>query len=90
MHEANDQKINERLIVNKLPDRHRQHRSLVERDKEEGGFVRVGWEETKEGDAVGGARLMIEIGAEFPIGTTDSRFSSLRSWYRQAGPFAAP
>jgi hypothetical protein len=26
------------------------------------------WEETKEGDTVGGARLTIEIGAEFPIG----------------------
>ncbi|MGZ3303540.1 MAG: hypothetical protein ACXVBG_21885, partial [Isosphaeraceae bacterium] len=26
------------------------------------------WGETKEGDAVGGARLTIEIGAEFPIG----------------------
>ena len=40
----------------------------MERDKEEDGFVRIGWEETKEGDTVGGARLTIEIGAEFPIG----------------------
>ncbi len=31
---------------------------------------RFWWGETKEGDAVGGARLTIEIGAEFPIGTT--------------------
>jgi hypothetical protein len=30
---------------------------LVERDKEEDGFVRLGSEETKEGDTVGGARL---------------------------------
>ena len=30
---------------------------------------RFWWGETKEGDAVGGARLTIEIGAEFPIGT---------------------
>ena len=29
------------------------------------------WGETKEGDAVGGARLTIEIGAEFPIGIKD-------------------
>ena len=42
-------------------------RSLVEQDKEEDGFVRLGWEETKEGDTVGGARPTIEIGAEFPI-----------------------
>jgi hypothetical protein len=40
----------------------------VERDKEGDGFVRLRWEETKEWDTVGGARLMIEIGAEFPLG----------------------
>ena len=42
-------------------------RSLVERDKEEGGFVHFRWEETKEGDTVYGARLTIETGAGFPI-----------------------
>jgi hypothetical protein len=44
----------------------------VERDKEEDGFVRLfvrlGWEETKEGDTVGGARLTIETGSLFTIG----------------------
>jgi hypothetical protein len=40
----------------------------VERDKEEDGFVRLGLEETEEGDTVGGARLTIETG-------TESRFS---------------
>ena len=43
-------------------------RSLVERDKEGDGFVRLGWEETKEGDTVGGARLTIETGSLFTIG----------------------
>jgi len=28
------------------------------------------WEETREGATVGGARLTIETGAEFPIGIT--------------------
>ena len=42
----------------------------MERNKEGDGFGRLWWGETKEGDAVGGARLTIEIGAEFPIGTT--------------------
>ena len=37
-------------------------------NKEGVGFVRFRWGETKEQDAVGGARLTIEIGAEFPIG----------------------
>ncbi len=43
-------------------------RSSVERNKEGDGFVRFRWGETKEQDAVGGARLTIEIGADFPIG----------------------
>jgi hypothetical protein len=43
----------------------------VERNKEGDGFGRLWWGETKEGDAVGGARLTIEIGAEFPIGIKD-------------------
>jgi hypothetical protein len=43
-------------------------RSSVEPDKEGDGFVRLRWGETKEQDAVGGACLTIEIGAEFPIG----------------------
>ena len=42
-------------------------RSSVERDKEGDGFVHLRWEETKEGDTVGGARLTIETGAGFPI-----------------------
>ena len=46
-------------------------RSSVERNKEADGFGRLWWGETKEGDAVGGARLTIEIGAEFPIGITE-------------------
>ena len=41
---------------------------LVERDKEEDGFVRLGLEETKEGDTVDGARLTIETGSLFTIG----------------------
>ena len=41
---------------------------MVERDKEEDGFVRFGWEDTKEGDTVGGARLTIETGSLFTIG----------------------
>jgi hypothetical protein len=45
----------------------------VERNKEGDGFGRLWWGETKEGDAVGGARLTIEIGAEFPIGITGSK-----------------
>jgi DNA-binding CsgD family transcriptional regulator len=40
----------------------------VERNKEGDGFVRLRLRATKEQDAVGGARLTIEIGAEFPIG----------------------
>ncbi len=43
-------------------------RSSVERNKEGDGFVRFRWGETKEQDAVGGARLTIEIGTDFPIG----------------------
>ena len=38
------------------------------------GFARLRWGETKEGDTVGGARLTIEIGADFPIGINVSRF----------------
>src|SRR5215472_2468247 len=45
-------------------------RSSVERNKEGDGFVRFRWAETKEQEADGGARLMIETGAEFPIGPT--------------------
>jgi hypothetical protein len=37
-------------------------RSLVERDKEEDGFVRLGLEETTQGDTVGGARRTIKTG----------------------------
>jgi hypothetical protein len=40
----------------------------VERDREEDGFVRLGLEEAKEGDTVGGARLTIETGSLFTIG----------------------
>jgi hypothetical protein len=43
-------------------------RSSVERNKEGDGFARLRWGETKEGDAVGGARLTIEISAQFPSG----------------------
>ena len=43
-------------------------RSSVERNKEGDGFVRFWWGETKEQEADGGARLMIETGAEFLIG----------------------
>ena len=43
-------------------------RSSVKRNKQRDGFVRSRWGETKEQDAVGGARLTIEIGADFPIG----------------------
>jgi hypothetical protein len=46
----------------------------VERNKEGDGFARLRWEETKEGDTVGGARLTLEIGAEFPIGIMDQGF----------------
>ncbi len=45
-------------------------RSSVERNKEADGFARLRCGETKEGDAVGRARLTIEVGAEFPIGIT--------------------
>ena len=60
-------------------DRHEEQdsglrRSSVERNKEGDGFARLRWEETKEGDTVGGARLTIEIGAEFPIGITGGGF----------------
>ena len=40
----------------------------MERDKEEDDFVRLGLEETKEGDTVGGTRLTIETGSLFTIG----------------------
>jgi hypothetical protein len=41
----------------------------VERNKEGDGFVRFRWGEIKKQEAdAGGARLMIETGAEFPIG----------------------
>jgi hypothetical protein len=45
-------------------------RSSVERNKERDDFVRFRWGETKEQDAVGGARLTIETGADSPIGPT--------------------
>ena len=37
------------------------------------GFARLRWEETKEGDTVGGARLTIETGADFSIGISVGR-----------------
>jgi hypothetical protein len=40
----------------------------VERNKEGDGFARLRLGETKVGDAVDGARVTIEIGADFPIG----------------------
>ena len=43
-------------------------RSSLERDKERDGFARLRWEETREGNTFGGARLTIETGADFPIG----------------------
>jgi hypothetical protein len=43
----------------------RLRRWSVERNKQEGGFERFRWRETKEGDAVDDACLTIEIGAEF-------------------------
>jgi hypothetical protein len=43
-------------------------RSCVERNNAGDGFIRSRWVETKEQDALGGARLTIEIGAEYPIG----------------------
>jgi hypothetical protein len=48
----------------------------VERIKEGDGFVRFRWGETKEQDAVGGARLTIEIGADFAIGPNPRSISS--------------
>jgi hypothetical protein len=52
----------------------------VERNKEVDGFVRLRWGETREQDAVGGARLTIEIGAEFAIGISSA---SLLVWITQ-------
>jgi hypothetical protein len=54
----------------------------VEGNKEGDGFVRFRWEETKEQDAVGGARLTIEIGADFPIGPIAAALASIAasSW----------
>jgi hypothetical protein len=40
----------------------------VERDKEEDDFVRIGLEENKEGETVGGARLTNETGCLLTIG----------------------
>ena len=56
-------------------DRNEEHdsglrRSSVERNKEGDGIGRLRWRETKEGDAVGGARLTIEIGVEFRFSCT--------------------
>ena len=59
----------------------------MERDKEGDGFVRLRWEETKEGDTVGGACLTIEIGAEFPIGIISGcpiRERRFESGYRES------
>jgi hypothetical protein len=36
---------------------------LVEPDKDEDGFVQLGWEETRKGGTFGGARLTIETNA---------------------------
>jgi hypothetical protein len=43
-------------------------RSVVDRDKEEDGFVHLWWEETREGGTVGGAHLTIETGSLSTIG----------------------
>ena len=61
----------------------------MEQNKEGDGFVRFRWGETKEQEGDGGARLMIETGAEFPIGprgfpsfpvpSDDHRLTVLRS-----------
>jgi hypothetical protein len=45
-------------------------RSLVERNKEGDGLARLRWEETTEGDTVGGARLTVEAGSLFTINIT--------------------
>ena len=61
----------------------------MERDKEEDGFVRLGLEEIKERDTVGGARLTIETGSDFPIGITGSghaRFFPAARWSRASFP----
>jgi hypothetical protein len=42
----------------------------VEQDKEGDGFERLRWGETKESDAVGGAHLTINFGAEFRFSRT--------------------
>jgi hypothetical protein len=42
----------------------------VEPNKEGDGFARLGWEETKEEDAVGGARLTVETGSLFRFSRT--------------------
>ncbi len=42
--------------------------SLLGGTKQRDGFVRFRWGETKEQETAGGARLMIETGAGFPIG----------------------
>ena len=66
------------LARSKRGTRFRLRRSSVERNKEGDGFARLRWGETKEGDAVGGASLTIEIGPEFPIGITDPSLGRIR------------
>ena len=43
----------------------------MERNKEEDGFARLRLGGARERDAVGGARVTIEVGADFPIGIMD-------------------
>jgi len=59
-------------------------RSSVERNKEGDGFVRFRWGEVKKQEADSGARLMIETGAEFPIGPTLFRLQLLPGEKRTA------
>jgi len=61
-------------------------RSSLERDKERDGFARLRWEETREGNTVGGARLTIETGADFPIGINN--WSSLPQVYGRLSSMA--
>ena len=65
----------------------------MERNKEGDDFAPLEWVETKEGDTVGGARLTIEIGAEFPIGINVTLFEEpklpARLGYEAAGTVAA-
>jgi hypothetical protein len=60
------------LDLNEEQDSGLRHPS-VERNKEGDGLARLRLDETKEGNAVGGPRLTIETGGEFPIGITSER-----------------